>query len=380
MRSIIYADHAATTSLSVAAREAMQPYLSDEYGNPSTLYRLAANPRKAIYDAREQIAEAIGALPDEIIFTSGGTEADNMAIKGTAFRFLDEKKHFITSAIEHHAVLHSVNYLRHMGHEVDVVNVDHTGVVSPQSLERAMCDRTVLASVMLANNEIGTIEPIHELSEIAHNHGVLFHTDAVQAMGHIPVNVKTLGIDMLSASAHKFNGPKGIGFLYVRRGTPIEPLITGGGQEQGLRSGTENVASIIGMATALAEHLQTMSEDAEHLESLRAKLIHGLIDNGLDFIVNGSTSHIPGSLSLSFKGISGEMLLHRLDLMGICVATGSACNSKDTILSHVLQAIQLDSAYANGTIRITLGNDNDAEQVTTIANAIAKIICKTKGS
>ena len=375
---LIYADHAATTPLSTAARNAMQPYLEAEYGNPSTLYRLAANPRKAIVAAREQIASAIGAAADEIVFTSGGTESDNMAIKGTAFRFPRERKHFITSAIEHHAVLHSFEFLRLMGHNVNLLDVDSDGQIVPQAFEQAIKGDTVLASVMLANNEIGSIEPIRELTDIAHSHGVLFHTDAVQAVGHIPVNVNVLGIDMLSASAHKFNGPKGIGFLYLRRGTSIEPLITGGGQEHGLRSGTENVASIVGMAVALTEHIHTISEDARRLEALRTMLIHGLTEANLDFAVNGSASHIPGSLSLSFKGFSGEMLLHRLDLMGICVATGSACNSKDTILSHVLQAIQLDPEYADGTIRITLGNDNDAEQVITIVNAITKIVRRTR--
>lgn len=237
-----------------------------------------------------------------------------------------------------------------------------------------------MASIMLANNEIGTIEPISEMAEVAHNRGVLIHTDAVQAVGHIPVNVEKLNIDMLSASAHKFNGPKGIGFLYLRRNTPIEPLITGGGQEYGLRSGTENVAGIVGMAAALTEHIKTMDNDTDQLETLRVRFLHELSEGGLDFIINGSDQHIPGSLSISFKGISGEMLLHRLDLMGICVATGSACNSKDAVLSHVLRAIQVDPTYANGTIRITLGNANDAEQVKIISEAILRIINRARSN
>ena len=375
---MIYADHAATTPLSAVAREAMRPYLNAEYGNPSTLYRFATNSRKAVEDARAQIASAIGAHSDEIIFTSGGTESDNMAIKGTAFRYPGERKHFITSAIEHHAVLNSCAFLKSMGHAVDILPVDKCGRVSPQTLKDCIGHQTVLASVMLANNEIGTIEPIRELAETVRACGALFHTDAVQAVGHIPVNVDELGVDMLSASAHKFNGPKGTGFLYLRRGTHIQPLITGGGQEMGLRSGTENVAAIVGMAAALAEHMHNMSAEAERLERLRSTLICELSESGLDFIANGAPQHIPGSLSLSFKGISGEMLLHILDLMGICVATGSACNSKDTVLSHVIKAIDLEPDYANGTIRITLGDDNDINQVRTIVKAIVRIITQTK--
>ena len=379
MKSIIYADHAATTPLSAAAWDAMQPYINGEFGNPSTLYRLAAKPRRAIAEAREKIAQAIGAQPEEIIFTSGGTEADNMAIKGTAFRYPGERRHFITTAIEHHAVLNTFDFLRRMGHDIDVLSVDRRGLVSPEELVDHIGQHTVLVSVMLSNNEIGAIEPIQLLTEAAHDRGVLFHTDAVQAVGHIPVDVNALGVDMLSASAHKFNGPKGTGFLYLRRGTPIEPLISGGGQEHGMRAGTENVAGIVGMAVALMEHVRTMSADAEKLEGLRTLLLDGLTKAGIDFIVNGSNAHVPGSLSLSFRDVSGEMLLHRLDLMGICVATGSACNSKEMRLSHVLQAIQVDPAYAHGTIRITLGNDNDAEQVKAIVKSIVNIIILSKG-
>ena len=375
---MIYADHAATTPLSIAAREAMRPYIEDEYGNPSTLYSLAATARKAIRSAREQIAAVIGAQPEEIIFTSGGTESDNLAIKGTAFRYPGMRKHIITSAIEHHAVLHSCEFLRYMGHDVEILPVDKTGMVSPQMLYDRVKSNTILTTIMMANNEIGTIEPIHDLAEAAHNHGILFHTDAVQAVGHIPVNVNELGIDMLSASGHKFNGPKGVGFLYIRRDTPIQPLLTGGGQEMGIRSGTENVAAIVGMAAALMEHTNNLTTETERLTNLCSKLIDELSKSGLDFIVNGSTNRIPGSLSLSFKGVSGEMLLHRLDLMGICVATGSACNSKDTVLSHVIRAIEVDPIYAYGTIRITMGNDNDIEQVRIMAESIAKVVKQTK--
>ena len=259
-----------------------------------------------------------------------------------------------------------------MGYEVVYLPVDRQGLVSPVALESAITPETFLVSIMMANNEIGTVEPIKELAAIAYNHGVLFHTDAVQAIGHIPVDVNVMGVDLLSASAHKFNGPKGTGFLYVRNGIEIEPLLHGGGQEAGMRSGTENVAGILGMSAALEEHTRTIADDASQLEALRSRLLAGLY--GLDFIVNGGENHISGSISISFRGVEGEMLLHRLDLMGIAVATGSACNSKDTVLSHVIRAIGVPDEYANGTIRITLGMDNDEEQVDKIAASLGRIL------
>ena len=369
---MIYADHAATTPISATALQAMQPYLDTQYGNPSTLYRLARTPRKAIAEARQTIASAIGAKPQEIFFTSGGTESDNWAIKGNAFRHLGQKKRIITSAIEHHAVLNTCSWLEHLGFDVDYLPVDSKGCVNPDDLLRAISDDTILVSIMMANNEIGTIEPIHELAQIAHSRHIPFHTDAVQAVGHIPIDVNNLGIDFLSASAHKFNGPKGTGFLYCREGYSIETLLHGGGQESGMRSGTENTAGIVGMAAALNEHILSMTAENERLETLRNRLIRGL--EGADFMLNGSKSHIPGSLSLSFAHVEGEVLLHRLDLMGIAVATGSACNSKDTVLSHVIQAIQVPSQYANGTIRITLGMDNNEEQVDQIAENLRRLL------
>lgn len=369
---MIYADHAATTPISATALQAMQPYLDTQYGNPSTLYRLARTPRKAIAEARQTIASAIGAKPQEIFFTSGGTESDNWAIKGNAFRHLGQKKRIITSAIEHHAVLNTCSWLEHLGFDVDYLPVDSKGCVNPNDLLRAISDDTILISIMMANNEIGTIEPIQELARIAHSRHIPFHTDAVQAVGHIPIDVNNLGIDFLSASAHKFNGPKGTGFLYCREGYSIEALLHGGGQESGMRSGTENTAGIVGMAAALNEHILSMTAENEHLEALRNRLICGL--EGADFMINGSKSHIPGSLSLSFAHVEGEVLLHRLDLMEIAVATGSACNSKDTVLSHVIQAIQVPSQYANGTIRITLGMDNNEEQVDQIAHSLKRLL------
>ena len=372
-KTLIYADHAATTALSPMAREAMEPFLQVDYGNPSTLYSLAREPRKAVAHSREMIAAAIHADPSEIFFTSGGTESDNWAIKGAAFQHALSKR-IIISAIEHHAVLNTCAALNRMGYHVDTLPVSAEGIVSGDALKDALAPETMIVSIMLANNEIGTIEPVQALAEIAHHSGAVFHTDAVQSVGHIPVDVTELGVDMLSASAHKFNGPKGIGFLYVRKGVSLLPLLDGGGQESGMRAGTENVAAIVGMATALQEHVEHLADEVAYLNGLSELLINQLKRYNLNFIVNGSSNRIPGSLSLSFKGADGEMLLHRLDLMGIAIATGSACNSKDTILSHVIQAIGVPEAYANGTIRITLGMDNTEEQVDQIAAAICKVL------
>ena len=374
MKKLIYADNAATTRLAKESLEAMLPWLSEEYGNPSTLYGFSRIPRKVIADSRNTIASVIGAKSTEVFFTSGGTESDNWALKGTAFRFPSQKKRIITSCIEHHAVLNSCAFLSKMGYDVSYLPVDQQGIVRAKDLEKAITDDTILVSVMLANNEIGTIEPVAKLAAVAHAHGVLFHTDAVQAVGHIPVDVRSLGVDMLSASAHKFNGPKGVGFLYVRNGVDLVPLLSGGSQEKGRRSGTENVAGIVGMAAALRKHASSINADALYIENLRCRLISRLRNSNCDFIINGSNEHIPGSVSLSFRNTEGELLLHRLDLMGIAVATGSACNSKETVLSHVIRAINVPGDYANGTIRITLGMDNDEAQVDQIASAIAKIL------
>ena len=372
-KTLIYADHAATTALSPTAREAMEPFLGTFYGNPSTLYSLARDPRKAIAQSREVIAAAIHANPSEIFFTSGGTEADNWALKGTVFQH-ERGKGIITSAIEHHAILNSCAALERMGYSINTLPVDNEGVVHADALRSTLASNTVLVSVMLANTEIGTLEPVAELANLAHQTGVLFHTDAVQAIGHIPVDVKALQVDMLSASAHKFNGPKGIGFLYVRNGVELVPLLDGGGQEGGMRAGTENVAGIVGMATALQEHMEHMAQENRYLNELSGKLIDLLKHKGLDFRINGSHNRIPGSLSLSFKAADGEMLLHRLDLMGTAVATGSACDSKDAVLSHVIREISVPPEYAHGTIRVTLGMDNTAEHVERIAQQITSIL------
>lgn len=372
-KTLIYADHAATTALSPTAREAMEPFLGAAYGNPSTLYSLAREPRKAVAHSREVVAAAINADPSEIIFTSGGTEADNWALKGTVFQH-PRGKGVITSAIEHHAILNSCVALERMGYAIDMLPVDQKGIIHAETLQSVLTDKVLLVSIMLANNEIGTIEPVAELAEIAHQGGALFHTDAVQAIGHIPVDVKAMNVDMLSASAHKFNGPKGIGFLYARKGVRLIPLLDGGGQELGMRAGTENVAGIVGMAVALQEHMVHLAQETDYLNELSIRLIDQLKLKGLDFRMNGSHNRIPGSMSLSFKGADGEMLLHRLDLMGTAIATGSACDSKDMVLSHVIQAIEVPKEYAHGTIRITLGLDNTPEQMDRIAHQISTIL------
>lgn len=371
MKRIIYADNAATTKLDKEALEAMMPYLLDEYGNASQPYSFAREPKKALNMARQSIASALNALPDEIYFTSGGTESDNWAIKGSNFLY-SEKYATITSSIEHHAILHACKAIERLGYPVFYLSPNTRGMISPEVLESVITDKTRLVSVMYSNNEIGTIEPIKELAQVAHKYGALFHTDAVQAIGHVNIDINDLGIDMLSASAHKFNGPKGIGFLYIRKGIGIAPFSDGGSQESGLRAGTENIASIVGMAVALKNNLAKLDENRAHITKLEHLLISGLSE--LDYIRNGDENHIPGNISLSFRDCDGEALLHRLDLAGICVSTGSACDSVNTQVSHVLKAISLDERYAKGTVRISLGKDNTEKEILTIVAMLKKII------
>jgi len=373
LKQFIYADNAATTQLDIDAFNAMKTYLLSEYGNASQPYSFAKTAKKALKESREIIAQCIGANPEEIYFTSGGTESNNWAIKGSAFADF-EKRATITSVIEHHAVLRACADIERLGYPVVYLPVDSVGNVQAQMLSESITCKTRLVSVMMANNEIGTIQDISALAEIAHSHGAVFHTDAVQAVGHIPIDVGALGVDMLSASAHKFNGPKGIGFLYIRKGTELSAYISGGGQESKMRAGTENIASIVGMAIALDKNIKTIDETTKHLIMLENQLINALYANHVDFIRNGSESHIPGNISLSFPGYDGEALLHRLDLLGIFVSTGSACDSNNTQISHVLKAIGLEEKYAKGTIRISLGRNNTEEDVTAIATAITSIL------
>lgn len=371
---MIYADNAATTRLDEDAFEAMKPFLMESYGNPSQPYSFARAPKKAVREARETIARCIGADPDEIFFTSGGTESDNWAIKGSAFAD-PEKKLTITSAFEHHAILNSCAAIERYSYPVTYMQPNKEGFITGSTLKRNITEGIGLVSVMYANNELGTIQPIAELCEIAHDHGALFHTDAVQAVGHIPIDVHELGVDMLSASAHKFNGPKGVGFLYIRKGTNLIPHNNGGAQERGKRAGTENIAGIVGMAAALAKNCSMIEQTTRKLTEMENTLIDHLTAAGINFIRNGASGpHLPGLLSLAFPGFEGEALLHRLDLMGICVATGAACDSKETQISHVLQAIGLDESVARGTIRISLGRFNEITDAEAIAEKIIKIL------
>lgn len=375
MSRLIYADNAATTQMDSAAFEAMKPFLTNEYGNVSQPYSFARKPKKALQDARETIASCVGAAPEEIFFTSGGTESDNWAIKGSAL-LNSCKQVTISSSFEHHAVLHSFDAIKRSGYPVDYMRPSREGYITPEILKKYITSQTYLTSVMFANNELGTIQPIKELCAIAHENGSLFHTDAVQAIGHVAVNVHDLGVDMLSASAHKFNGPKGVGFLYIRGGLKVLPYFDGGAQESGLRAGTENIAGIVGMAVALKNNCDTLEENIRYVEGLASKLISMLNNSGIKYTLNGGSNRLSGLLSLSFPGFDGEAILHRMDLTGICISTGSACNSKSTEVSHVLRAIQLEDKYAKGTIRISFGKDNIEDDVEAIFKALMKIFCR----
>lgn len=366
-KKIIYADNAATSPMSTKAFEVMVEFLKQDFANASQPYAFARSAKKALRDARTIIAECIGAQPNEIYFTSCGTESDNWVIKQC------RNETIITSAIEHHAVLNSCLEKKLSGYNVKILPVSDKGVVETAILEKNIVDNS-LVSVMFSNNEIGSIQPIKELAKVAHAHNSLFHTDAVQAVGHVNIDVKDLDVDFLSASAHKFNGPKGIGFLYIKNGIELKPLINGGAQENGLRAGTENVAAIIAMAIALKENSDSIKTNEIHLLKLESVLLSTLQKSHIDFVRNGDRHHTPGNLSLSFSGYSGESLLHLLDLVGICVSTGSACDSKETHISHVLKAIGLSDSLAKGTIRISLSKFNTVTEVRSIATALIRIL------
>lgn len=378
MKRIIYADNAATTKLDSEAFEAMMPWLVENYGNASQPYSFGKKSARAIKEARQIIAECINANPENIFFTSGGTESDNWAIKcfGTG---PSDLRVITTSAIEHHAILHACKNQTNAA--VTYLPVDKYGVINGKDIttafdygNRPICTSVVkIASIMMANNEIGTIMPIKELAAIAHANGADFHTDAVQAVGHIPIDVRDLGIDMLSASAHKFNGPKGIGFFYDT-GKHVYPHNDGGAQEFGMRGGTENVAGIVGMAIALKNNCDNLESNMRHITILENHLMDLLSHSGLDYIRNGGDNHIPGNISLSFRDAEGEAILHRMDLMGICISTGSACDSVNTQISHVIKAIGVPKEYAKGTIRISLGKYNSFDECHSIVDALIKII------
>ena len=375
MKKHIYADNAATTKLDIQAFEAMKPWILEEYGNASQPYSFSRKPKEALKQARETIAKCINATPEEIFFTSGGTESDNWVIKGGASSNYKHRA-TITSSFEHHAILRSCEAIERLGFPVAYMWPDKSGTITPETLEAYITDETFLVSVMFANNEIGSIQPIKELCRIAHNHGALFHTDAVQAVGHVQIDVRDLEVDFLSSSAHKFNGPKGIGFLYIHKGADLVSYADGGAQEYGRRAGTENIAGIVGMAAALNANCKELDKNMAHLRILETTLTSRLNSAGVLFSRNGGTNTLPGLLSLSFPGKSGESILHRLDLMGISVSTGSACDSKNTEISHVLQAIKLDEDFALGTVRISFGKNNTVEEAEMIADALIKVVIK----
>lgn len=367
---MIYADNAATTELDDDAFELMKEFLRCNYGNASQPYKFGQKTKAALIEARKTIAICIGADPEEIYLTSCGTESDNWAIKMGSLGV----EQIITTEIEHHAILNSCKVMEAMGKTVKYLPVNDKGEVKPENLSEMIGDKRSLVSVMYANNEIGTVEPIRELVKIAHANGVLLHTDAVQAVGHIPINVHELGIDMMSASGHKFNSPKGIGFLYVKKGVDIKPLFDGGAQESGYRAGTENIASIVAMACALKNNCNNMTENTRHLNALEKTVITKLKNSGLDFIRNGSGNHIPGNINLSFAEADGEMILHRMDIKKICISTGAACDSVNTQISHVIKAIGVPNRYAEGTIRISLGKNNTESEAEEIADALIDIL------
>ena len=375
MKKTIYLDHAATTPVSRSVLEAMLPYFSDCPGNASAVYGAGREARKAVEKARKQAAAAIGAEPREILFTSGGSESDNLALKGTAFALKDRGRHLITSAIEHPAVLNTCRWLEKQGFDVTYIQPDSKGMISPDKVRDAVRNDTILISVMAANNEIGTIEPVADIGAIAHEKGILFHTDAVQAVGSIPVNVNEWNADLLSISAHKFYGPKGTGVLFIRRGTRIDNLIHGGEQERGLRAGTENVAGIAGLGRAIEEATARLEESAKKNAYLRDRLLHGILDHIPDVKLNGpEAGRLPNNCSICFDRIDGEALLLRLDLAGIAASSGSACTAGSQEISHVLRAVGLTEKEARGSLRLTTGADNTEEEIDESIRILSEIV------
>lgn len=375
MDRLIYLDNAATTKTAPEVVEAMLPYFTEHYGNPSSVYGFAAENKEAVSKQREIIAGALGAKPNEIYFTAGGTESDNWALKATAEAYESKGRHIITTKIEHHAILHTGEYLEKKGFDVTYLDVDENGLVDPEEVEKAIRPDTVLISVMYANNEIGTIEPIREIGAIAKEHGVLFHTDAVQAFGQIPINVDECHIDMLSASGHKLNGPKGIGFLYIRTGIKIRNFIHGGAQERKRRAGTENVPGIVGLGKAVERAVSTMKERAEKEKEVRDYLIEKVLKEIPYTKLNGHpTKRLPNNANFSFRFIEGEAMLLSLDMAGICGSSGSACTSGSLDPSHVLLAIGLPHEIAHGSLRLTLNEEITKEDIDYVVENLSRII------
>ena len=373
MKNRIYLDHAATSPVSETVLEAMLPFFSLNAGNASAIHGTGREARKAVEKARNQVAEAVGADPREIIFTGGGSESDNLAVKGTAFAMEQKGRHLITTAIEHPAVLNACRWLEKHGFEVTYVMPDRKGRIDPEAIRKEIREDTVLISVMAANNEIGTLEPVAEIGKIARGNGILFHIDAVQAVGAIPVDVNRWNADLLSLSAHKFRGPKGTGALYIRKGTRIDPLISGGEQERGLRAGTENVPGIVGMGQAIEETTEKLGQNAARNAMLRNRLAEDILSSVPDAFLNGAREErLPNNCSIRFKGIDGEALLLRLDLAGIAASAGSACTAGSQEISHVLKAIGLSDEEAKSSLRLTTGEDNTEEEIDeTIQNVKA---------
>ena len=379
MEKKIYLDNAATTKTRPEVVEAMLPYFTEKFGNPSSVYEFATQNKKAVDDARATIANTLGADSSEIYFTAGGSESDNWALVATAEAYEGKGNHIITSKIEHHAVLHTCEYLEQRGFEVTYVDVDENGIIKLDQLKKAIRSTTILISIMFANNEIGTIQPIKEIGEIARERGILFHTDAVQAFGQLPINVNELNIDMLSSSAHKLNGPKGIGFLYIRKGAKLRSFIHGGAQERQRRAGTENVPGIVGFGKAVEIAMATMQERAEHETNLRNLLIKRVLAEVPYVRVNGDrTRRLPNNINFSFQFIEGESLLIMLDMSNICASSGSACTSGSLDPSHVLLAIGLPHEIAHGSLRLTLSDENTEEEMNYTVDRIKEIVDKLR--
>jgi cysteine desulfurase len=375
----IYMDHSATTFVKPEVLEVMIPYFTKHFGNPSSIYSIARESKKAIDGARVQTANALGADPDEIYFTSGGSESDNWAIKGVALANRKRGNHIITTQIEHHAVLHTCQFLEKEGFEITYLPVDRYGLVNPADLEKAITDKTILISIMYANNEIGTIEPITELGAIARKHKVYFHTDAVQAIGNIPIDVKSQNIDLLSLSAHKFYGPKGAGALYIRKGVRIENLIHGGGQERRRRAGTENIAGIVGLGQAIEMATMDIPGHNAKIQLMRDRLIKGVLEKIPNARLNGHPEkRLPGNFNVSFEFIEGESMLLWLDDEGICASTGSACTSGSLEPSHVLLATGLPVEISHGSLRLSLGDANTIEDVDFVLEVLPKVVKKLR--
>jgi cysteine desulfurase len=379
MEKKIYLDNAATTKTRPAVVEAMLPFFTESFGNPSSVYELATQNKKAVDDARNTIANALKAEPFEIYFTAGGTESDNWALKATAEAYGDKGNHIITSKIEHHAVLHTCEYLESKGFEVTYVDVDENGIIKLDELKKAIRPTTILITVMFANNEIGTVQPIKEIGQLAKENKILFHTDAVQAFGQLDMDVNDLNIDMLSASGHKLNGPKGIGFLYIRKGLKLKAFVHGGGQERHRRAGTENVPGIVGFGKAVEIAIETLKERQEKEIALRDRLINRVLSEVPYVRLNGHrTSRLPNNVNFSFQFIEGESLLIMLDMQNICASSGSACTSGSLDPSHVLLAIGLPHEIAHGSLRLTLCEDNTEEELDYVVEKIKEIVEKLR--